>query len=71
MAECQQCISCTDNQDRITEFRNLPFLNISSPISNIPHLTDSDIDLHMPTEINFNYYSTHDFHSSKDIKECS
>ena len=50
-----QCISCTDNQDRTAEFLNLPFLNISSPISITPHLTDSDVDLHMPTEINFNH----------------
>ena len=42
-------------QDRIIEFNNLPFLNITSPVSNIPHLTNLDIDLHMPTDNKFGY----------------
>ena len=58
-------------QDRIIEFSNLPFLNIISPVSNIPHLTNLDIDLHMPTDNNFGYYSMQDFNSSNDIIECS
>jgi hypothetical protein len=36
--------------------------NITSLISNIPHLTNSDIDLNMPFDHNFNYYSIDDFH---------
>ena len=37
---------------------------------NIPHLTNLDIDLHMPSDSNFNYFSTHDFHVNKDISAC-
>ena len=48
-----------------------PSLNIMSPVSNIPHLTDLDVDLNMPSDHNFNYYSPHDFHSNHDIIECS
>ena len=57
-------------QDRIIEFNNLPFLNITSPVSNIPHLTNRDIDLHMPTDNNFGYYSMQDFNNRNDIIEC-
>ena len=49
----------------------MPYLNIASPISNIPHLTSIDVDHNMPTDQNFNYYTTHDFHSDYDISECS
>ena len=60
------------NTDRVaTDLSNLPWLSISSPVSNIPHLTDLDIDLNMPTDQNFRYYSSHDFHSDHDIIECS
>ena len=68
---------CPDNPDndtyvKVTEYRNLSFFNISSPaITNIPHLTDADVDINMPFEQNFNYYSTHDFHSYRDIIACS
>ena len=40
-------------------------------VSNIPYLTDLDVDLNMPSDHNFNYYSPHDFHSNHDIIECS
>ena len=53
-----------------TELKNLPYLKISSPISNVPHLTNIDIDFNMPSDQNFNYYSTHNFHSDNDILEC-
>ena len=39
--------------------RTLPFLSITSPVSNIPHLTNADIDKHMPLDSNFGYYTTH------------
>ena len=45
----------------------MPCLDIGSSITNVPHLTDLDIDLHMPLDINFNYYSAHEFHSNYDI----
>lgn len=48
----------------------LPLLDVSSSITNIPHLTNSDVDLHMPYDKNFNYYTAHDFHSNQNIIEC-
>ena len=73
MEACPYCpeFDSRNCQEKTKEFRNLPFLNISSPVSNIPHLTNSDIDLHMPAEHNFGYYTTHEFHSNSDIIECS
>ena len=56
--------------DRVTEIRSLPFLDITSPVSNIPYLSNVDIDKHMPSDTNFGYYTPHDFHSSNDIIEC-
>lgn len=70
MEGCPNC--CNDDmQERLSELRKLPFLNISSPASNVSHLTDSDIDFHMPNDNNFDYYTTHNFHSNKEINECS
>ena len=73
MDECPYCLDQSNyvNDEVFDELRNLPILNISSPVSNVPHLTEADIDLHMPNDINFDYYSTHNFHSDKDIIECS
>ena len=45
-------------------------LDIASPISNIEHLTNSDIDVHTPFDLNFNYFNTHDFHANEDIINC-
>ena len=57
--------------DIATDYRNLSYLKIASPVSRIPHLTNADSDHNMPSEFNFNYYSTHDFHSNHDIYESS
>ena len=50
---------------------SLPQLEILSSLDNIPHLTDSNIDSQLPCETNFNYYTTHEFHSNADIKYSS
>ena len=50
--------------------RTLPFLSITSPVSNIPHLTNVEIDKYMPLNSNFGYYTTHEFHSNNDIIQC-
>jgi hypothetical protein len=42
--------------DKIEQFNNLPYLSLMSPVTNVPHLTNSDVDLHMPADQNFNYY---------------
>jgi hypothetical protein len=73
-ASCVKCSSCTSSttsiNDTLLELNNLPYLDITSPVSNIPHLTNLDIDLNMPSDQNFAYYTTHDFHSNHDICEC-
>ena len=51
-------------------YASLPRLDITSTISNIDHLTNSDIDIHMPSDLNFNYFTTHDFHANEDIINC-
>ena len=55
---------------KIGDYNVLPRLDINSSISKIPFLTSSDADLHVPSDINLNYYTTHDFQNSHDIKEC-
>ena len=68
-------VTCYSNQaelsDTVTEYRNLPYLTIASPVSRIRYLTDADLDHNMPSKFNFNYHSTHDFHSDHDIHESS
>ena len=63
--------SCVANvnefsEGRFAELGSLPILNIVSPLSNIPHLSNVDIDLHMPSDTNFGYYTPHDFRSSNN-----
>jgi exonuclease III len=61
----------TNVGERIAQLDNLPFLHLSSPISDIPQLKNSDIDLNLPFEHNFNYYCTNEFCNDYDIKQCS
>ena len=65
------CFVDLDIVERTSQCRELPRLNISSPITNIPHLTNLDIDMNMPLDENFDYHSITDFNSDHDIIECS
>ena len=47
---------------------SLPCFETYSDLANIPSMTNIDPDNNLPSLTNFNYYSTHDFHSSIDIK---
>ena len=58
------------SEERFAELGSLPILDIVFPVSNTPHLSNVDIDLHMPSDTNFGYYTPHDFHSSNNIIEC-
>ena len=65
------CSSYTQsNCDCVDEYKSLPKLELTSNVNKIPHLTGSDVDLHMPSDINFNYYSTNDFHNNQEIANC-
>ena len=72
-SDCPNCLgmNVSDISEKMVQYSNLPYFNLASPITNIPHLTNLDVDLNMPTDQNFNDYSVHDFHSSHDIIECS
>ena len=74
---CSKCLSNVGNYasqasaEAAELCQNLPRLSISSPVANnISHLTDSDVDLNMPADDNFAYFSAHDFHSNDDVSEC-
>ena len=58
------------NHDRMEQYNTLPRLNITSP-NTFHHLTNSDVDLNMPVDQNFSYYSIENFKSNYDINECS
>lgn len=47
---------------------SLPSFDISTFSNNNSTLSSIDIDLQLPSLTNFDYYSTHEFHSSKDIQ---
>ena len=74
---CSKCLSNVGNYasqasaEPAELCQNLPRLSISCPVANnISHLTDSDVDLNMPADDNFAYFTAHDFHSNDDVSEC-
>lgn len=70
---CDRCpgrVPYLDSSNCPCSYASLPRLDITSTISNIDHLTNSDIDIHMPSDLNFNYFTTHDFHANEDIINC-
>ena len=67
---CPDRVPYFDSSNCQTSYASFPRLDIASPISNIEHLTNSDIDVHMPSDLNFNYFTTHVFHANEDIINC-
>lgn len=69
----RKCLKCDYNITHCNRSENyslLPRLEVTSFPTNTPHLTHSDVDLHMPYDINFNYYNSHEFHDNPDIAHC-
>jgi hypothetical protein len=69
---CGRCLTSTSIShidDRLLELKDLPCLNKTSPITNTPHLNDLDIDLNLPSDNNFAYYTTYDYHNNHDIND--
>jgi len=70
------CLACNNNNishvnhaTELNEYQNLPFLeNIDLP-NNLGHLDSLDAEFNISSDSTFNYFSTHDFHSSDLIKE--
>ena len=58
---------CSNLLDKL-KLDNLPCFDIITSLSKgIPNLSNIDVDLQLPNQINFNYYSTHEFHNNPDI----
>lgn len=49
-------------------FEDLPCLQVTSELNNIPQLTVSDPDTNMPSKVNFDYYAVTDFCNCADIQ---
>lgn len=47
----------------------MPQIDITS-ISNFDYLNKLDIDLSMPSYLNVNYFTNHDFHANEDNINC-
>ena len=61
-------ISCLFSRTTVNnKFESLPCFDLMCSISKHPNLSRIDSDLHLPLTSNFDYYSTHDFHSSEAI----
>ena len=60
---------CSSSDHLIDDYNSLPRLDLNSSVSSIPHLTNSDVDLHMPSDVNFNYYSSSDFRNNQEISD--
>ena len=72
MSICPKCpddIVNTSDGDTLSEYSTLPSLAINYA-ENVSHLTNLDVDLNMPADINFSCYTLHDFHSNPDIFDC-
>ena len=54
-----------------TLLNSLPHLDILTYNSNIPSLSDIDMNQQIHFNTNFKYYSPHDFHSDADINNLS
>lgn len=67
--KCTDTSSVDQFTSRVIEFSDsLSRLSISSFLASyVACLINVDADLHMPTDDNFSYLSTHDFHSNHDI----
>ena len=70
---CPKCLvsDACDLGNRCSELSEcFPHLHYNAPISSTPHLNDFDVDLHLQSNTNFRYLTTHDFHSDYEICEC-
>ena len=66
------CLSSRNNVVDIQQdivFASLPFLEITSPPTSIDQLASSDVDLHLPYDMSFQYYNSHKFQDNRYISE--
>jgi hypothetical protein len=50
-----------------SNLQELPLLQTISQIDNIPSFSDIDPEKNLPSKVNFDYFNSHDFHSSPEI----
>ena len=66
-------LRCRNNDvfdiQQVIDFASLPFLEITSPPTSLDHLASSDVDLHLPYDMSFQYYNSNDFHGNYYIHE--
>lgn len=63
---------CSSSIDRSRlSLSNLPILEFTSTINNHPNLSANDPESNIPSKVNFDYYSPHNFHSSPDIQNSA
>ena len=66
-------LRCRNNDvfdiQQVIDFASLPFLEITSPPTSLDHLASSDVDLHLPYDMSFQYYNSNDFHGNHYIHE--
>ena len=53
----------------MANYNNLPKFDIVSTLAKISSLKDAGVDDHIPSNINFNYYSNEDFRNNQEIKK--
>lgn len=58
---------CSKNIDML-KLDNLPRFDIVTSFSRIPSLNEVDIDQQLPNQVNFKYYSTHEFHVNTEFQ---
>jgi hypothetical protein len=49
-------------------FDDLPRLELISLLHNVPNLTSIDVDANVLSDINFDYYTPHEFHSNVSVR---
>ena len=54
-----------------SRLEDLPCLELTSSLENIPNLHGFDPENNILTEVNFEYYTSHKFHSSEVIKDIT
>ena len=59
--------------NRISKSRlvDLPRFDNISVLKNIPNFSDLDLDINLPSQVNCNSFTTHDFHNNTEITNCS
>lgn len=67
---CPGGVSFSNSPSYPSCYASLTGLDVTSSISNVDYLSNSDADLHMLSDLNFDYFTMNDFHLNQDILNC-